>query len=324
MGEPHLKQISIRYTARMEYAHPESLVDATWLAERLDAPGVCVVDARFEIRPGPDGRLEPTAGRSDYEASHVPGAVFVDLMGDLAHPDTPLEILSPERFEVLMGRLGIGNGTCVVLYDGGGGTWAARLWWALRYYGHGDVRMLDGGFARWEREGRPVEAGVVVPEPARFTARIRPELRVDRDAVLTAISDDNVCIVDALPEPFFLGDAKLYPEHRAGHIPGARNVPAPANLDSGTSTLLSAQALTELWERAGIPRDKRLITYCGGGVYAAFALFALHLLGYEDAALYDASWSEWGADPELPVETGPTALRPQSVTGEPPNGIGTH
>jgi thiosulfate/3-mercaptopyruvate sulfurtransferase len=294
----------------MEYAHPESLVSPSWLVERLDEPQLRVVDARFEIRPGPDGRLRPTAGRSEFESGHVPGAVFLDLMGDLAHPDAPLEILSPERFEALMGRLGIGNETTVVVYDGSGGTWAARLWWALRYYGHDDVRLLDGGFSRWKGDGHPVDAAEASPPETNFRARARPELRVTRDEVLSAISDDDVCIVDALPEPFFLGDAKLYPEHRAGHVPGARNLPAPANLDPETSTLLSAPALAALWARAGVPRDKRIITYCGGGVFAAFSLFALHLLGHDDAALYDASWSEWGADPELPVEIGPAEARP--------------
>jgi thiosulfate/3-mercaptopyruvate sulfurtransferase len=128
--------------------------------------------------------------------------------------------------------------------------------------------------------------------------------------VLAAISDDGVCIVDALPEPFFLGDAKLYPDLRAGHIPGALNLAAPANLDPKTSTLLSPEKLAELWTSAGVSRDKRVITYCGGGVFAAFALFALHLLGYEDTALYDASWSEWGADESLPVEMGTSSSRP--------------
>jgi thiosulfate/3-mercaptopyruvate sulfurtransferase len=289
----------------MDYAHPESLVSPAWLAERLDDPRLRVVDARFEIRPGPSGRLEPSAGRSDYAAAHVPGAVFVDLMGDLAHPDAPLEILSQDRFEVFMASLGIGNDSTVVVYDAAGGTWAARLWWALRYYGHDDVRLLDGGFARWTGEGHPVDDAAVLPTPAKFEARVRPELRVTRDEVRAAISDSDICIVDALPEPFFLGEATLYPETKAGHIPGARNLPAPANLDPQTSTLLPPAALAEQWAQAGVPRDKRVITYCGGGVFAAFSLFALHLIGHENAALYDASWSEWGADPDLPVETGP-------------------
>lgn len=294
----------------MEYQNPDSLVSPAWLAEHLGDPLVQVVDTRFEIRPGEGGRLEPTAGRNEYDAAHVPGAVFVDLMGDLSDPDAPLEILSPPRFEALMSRRGIGEGTTVVVYDGGGGTWAARLWWALRYYGHTDVRLLDGGWAAWTAEGGRTESEAIVPKPTSFRARVRPELRVTRDEVLAAISDDSVCIVDALPEPFFRGDARLYLEHRAGHIPGARNVPAPSNLDPETSTLLSADALAERWDRAGVARDKRIITYCGGGVFAAFALFALHLLGHENFALYDASWSEWGADPELPVETGSMASHP--------------
>jgi len=294
----------------MEYANPESLVSPAWLADNLGDATLQVVDARFEIRPDSSGRLAPCPGRDDYDSAHVPGAVFLDLMGDLAHPDAPLEILSPERFEALMGRLGIGNDTTVVVYDGAGGTWAARLWWALRYYGHDDVRLLDGGFARWTAEGRPVADDAGRPVQTSFRARVRPELRVTRDDVLAAILDDDVCIVDALPAPFFLGDASLYPETRAGHIPGARNLPAPANLDLESSTLLSAELLTQLWAGAGVPRDKRVITYCGGGVFAAFALFALHLLGHERAALYDASWSEWGADKDLPVETGPAQANP--------------
>jgi len=293
----------------MEYANPESLVSPAWLEKRMAEPGVCVVDARFEIRAGANGRMEPVAGRDGYEAGHIPGAVFLDLMGDLAHPDAPLEILGPDLFEALMGELGIDNETTVVVYDAAGGTWAARLWWALRYYGHDDVRLLDGGFSSWSTNGRPVEAGAVVPTQSRFRAQAQPALRVTRDEVLSAISDDGVCIVDALPEPFFLGDAKLYPEHQAGHIPGARNVPAPANLHPETSLVQPADVLAEIWAGAGVPRDKRVITYCGGGVFAAFALFALHLMGHEDAALYDASWSEWGADPDLPVQTGPASPR---------------
>jgi thiosulfate/3-mercaptopyruvate sulfurtransferase len=294
----------------MKYTNPDSLVSPDWLVERLREPRLRVVDLRFEIRPGPGGRLEPTAGRSDFDDGHIPGAVFVDMNADLAHPGAPLEILSPERFEALMGRLGIGNDTTVVIYDASGGTWAARLWWALRYYGHDDVRLLDGGYARWLGEGHPTETAEALPTPARFESRARPALRVTRDDVLAAINDDDICIIDALPEPFFLGTAKLYPDLRAGHIPGARNLPAPANLDPESSTLLSAETLDELWASAGVSRDKRVITYCGGGVFAAFALFALHLLGYEEAALYDASWSEWGADESLPVEIGPGSSPP--------------
>jgi len=289
----------------MEYLHPESLVSPSWLAEHLQDPDLRVVDIRFAMRSDANGQFKASSGREEYTAAHVPGAVFVDLMGDLADPDAPLEILSAERFAALMGRLGIGNESTVVVYDGSGGIWAARLWWALRYYGHDDVRLLDGGFARWRGDGHSVEAGVIQPVQARFQTHVSPALRVTQNEVLAAISDDDICIVDALPEALFLGGAKPAPGYRAGHIPGACNLPAQQNLDPETFSLLSATELEERYTRAGVQRDQKVITYCGGGVFAAFTFFVLHLMGHENVALYDASWREWGADPELPVETGP-------------------
>ncbi len=289
----------------MEYANPESLVSPAWLAEHLKEPNLRIVDIRFAMRSDEDGQFKASSGRDEHMAGHVPGAVFVDLMGDLADPDAPLEILSAERFAALMGRLGISNDSTVVVYDGSGGTWAARLWWALRYYGHDDVRLLNGGFAGWTGDGHPVEAGVVEPVQAKFKTHVRPALRVTKDEVLAAIADDEVCVIDALPEASFLGGTKPAPGYRAGHVPGACNLPAPQNLDPETLRLLSAADLDGRYSRAGVQRDQRVITYCGGGVFASFTLFVLHLLGHENAALYDASWREWGADPKLPVETGP-------------------
>jgi thiosulfate/3-mercaptopyruvate sulfurtransferase len=285
------------------YAHPEALVSPAWLAARLDQPSVRVVDARFDLVVADDGSLQPHPERAAYAAGHVPGAVFLDVMGDLSDPDDPTTIPVVGRFEALMARLGIGNDTTVVVYDGAGGTWAARLWWALRYHGHDDVAMLDGGFGNWIAEGNPTESGVVGPTTAVFKAQVRPELRVTADQVEAAIDDPGSCIVDALPEPVYTGEMRLYPTHRAGHIPGAANVPAPANLDPATMRMLPAADLARLWEPLGLTIDQRVITYCGGGVYASFDLFALYLLGHENAALYDASWSEWGADPDRPVET---------------------
>jgi thiosulfate/3-mercaptopyruvate sulfurtransferase len=289
------------------YRNPEALVTVEWLAEHLDDPSVRVVDARFAIRPTSGRTLEAVAERDAYREAHIPGAVFVDVMGDLSDADDPVVVVSPERFEDLMSRLGIGDETTVVVYDGQGGTWAARLWWALRYYGHDAVRLLDGGFTCWLAAGFPLDSGVPDPSPATFTARVRPELRVDADQVAQAIGCDDVCIVDALPEIFFTGAARLYPNHRAGHIPTAHNVPAPCHIDPVTHRLLPAAELARLWEPVGLEPSRRVITYCGGGVFGAYALFALHVMGHENAALYDASWMEWGADPGRPVEAGPKA-----------------
>lgn len=207
-----------------------------------------------------------------------------------------------------MGRLGISNGTTVVIYDDRGGTGAARLWWALRYYGHDAVKLLDGGLARWETEGRAIERHVPEFEPASFRAQVRPELLVGADEVTQAIGNVDARIVDALPEAFFTGQACLFPTHRAGHIPTARNVPAPANLDPVTQLLLPAGELALLWQQVGLEPGRQVITYCGGGVFGAFALFVAYVMGHENAALYDASWMEWGLDPKWPVETGPETV----------------
>ncbi|HUY22496.1 MAG TPA: sulfurtransferase [Acidimicrobiales bacterium] len=287
------------------YRHPEALASPQWLADHLEDPSVRVVDARFDLRATSEGVLVAVAERDAYGEAHIPGAVFVDVMGDLADPEDPVVVVPPGRFEALMDRLGIANESTVVVYDDKGGTWAARLWWALRYYGHEQVRLLDGGLTRWEAEGRPMESEIPEPSPTEFRARVRPELRVDADQVMRAIGDDDICIVDALPEVFFTGEARLYPNHRAGHIPTAYNVPAPANVSPSTQTLLPATELARLWEPIGLGPGRRVITYCGGGVYAAFALFVLYVMGHENSALYDASWMEWGADLRRPVETGP-------------------
>lgn len=288
-----------------DYAHPEALASTAWLADRLDDPSVRVVDARFDLRVTSAGTLEAVPGRDAYGVGHIPGAVFVDVMSDLADLDDPLAIVSPPRFEVLMGRLGIADDTTVVVYDDRGGTWAARLWWALRLYGHEAVKLLDGGLTRWEAEQRPIEHRAPEARPASFHAEVRPELRVDADEVMQAIGRADVCIVDALPEAFFTGQACLYLTHRAGHIPTAYNVPAPANVDPVTQMVLPAAELARLWQQVGVEPGRRVITYCGGGVFGAFDLFVLHVMGHENAALYDASWMEWGADPDRPVEIGP-------------------
>lgn len=287
------------------YRHPEALASPEWLASHLGDSSLRVVDARFDVRPTSTGALEAVAEHDAYTKAHIPGAVFLDVMGDLSDPQDPTAVLQPDRFEALMARLGISNDTTVVVYDGKGGTWAARLWWALRYYGHDDVRILNGGLRGWVAHGYLLEDQAPSIAHTKFTARIRPELRVDADQVMDAIGSESSRIVDALPEPFFTGKVRLYPTHRSGHIPTAHNVPAPCHLDPVHETLLPAPELARLWAPVGLDPSCRVITYCGGGVFGAFALFALYVIGHENAALYDASWMEWGADPRRPVETGP-------------------
>ncbi len=302
------------------YRHPEVLASTQWLAEHLDDPTVRIVDLRYGVRADADGTFHGASGLDAYNEGHIPGALFVDVLADLADPDDPVprNILSPERFGALMGRLGVGDDTTVVVYDDRGGTWAARLWWALRYYGHDAVKLLNGGLTAWLAESREIQTDTRVIEPAHFHPRRRSELSATREQVQEGIGRAEVCIVDALPAPFYAGDACLFSTHRAGHIPTAVNVPAPDNVDPLSQTLLPAEVLADLWRNAGVSPRQQVLTYCGSGTYGAFDLFVLYPLGYENVSLYDGSWQEWGADPALPVETGSTS-RGVAASG-PPNG----
>ena len=275
------------------YSHPDALATTEWLQAHLDDPSVRIVD----------GRRPPIAGgrgRGGYKAGHIPGAVFVDIITELSDPQSsvPVMILPPDRFEDLMGQLGIDENTTVVVYDQSGGMWAARVWWALRYYGHDAAMILDGGLTQWSLEDRPLESGEIIPTPATFSAEVRPELRSTVEDVEAAIGNPDVCIIDARPAEQYL----------AGHIPSARNLPAPANIDPVTHVLLPEDELTQLWRGVGPDAAQLAITYCGGGYYGAFDLFVLYLLGHEHASLYDGSWLEWSANPERPVEVCPTAV----------------
>ena len=282
------------------FVNTESLATADWLAERLDDPGVKIIDARYIIEMDDRGRFYEVPGREPFLESHIPGAVFLDL-DHLQDSTRPAHIVDGETFEDVMSRLGIGNDDEVVVYDTDGGVWAARIWWALRLYGHGAVRILDGGFTNWVREEQPVESREHPIEPARFVTRPQPDLRVEIEDVVSAMSDPDTVIVDGLTEPFHSGSERLFPRLSAGHIPGAVNIPAPDNLDPETDRLLPVADVAELW-RPVVESGERIITYCGRGMYGAFDMFVLHLLGYE-ATLYDGSWEEWAATEGLPIST---------------------
>ncbi len=277
-----------------EFAHPEALASTQWLEEHLGDPSVRIADVRY-----------PQSAAA-FRSGHIPGAVMVNPLADLKDPtQAPLYLVpTPSQFAALMGQWGISNTTTVVVYDTDGGLWCARLWWALRYYGHENVKLLHGGLGKWQLEMRPMETNVVLPSPATFTAQAHPELRATFTEVQAAIGNTNITILDSLSVAHHTGVQSDMPSLPAGHIPSSRNVPSTSILEADYILPLPPETLAATYEQAGVKPDKEIITYCGGGYYGAFNLFVLYQLGYENVRLFDGSWWEWvtrgGA-----IETGP-------------------
>jgi thiosulfate/3-mercaptopyruvate sulfurtransferase len=280
------------------------LVDTDWLAAHLIEPGLRIIDIRGVIRP-PDAPKPWYLPRRDaYLEGHIPGAVFVDWTEDIVEPRSPVHmtLAGPGRFKALMERLGIGDGHAIVAYDDAGNL-APRMWWALTYYGHPDVRLLDGGFPKWIAEGRPVTAEVPRHAPATFTPRVRPEWRADTREVRAAMADPGTVLVDSRSAKEFRGEIGRG-DRAKGRIPGAVNVPSVRLLDGEPRTWRRPEEIRAMYEAAGATKDRRVITYCNGGVSASVALFGLKLAGYERAANFAGSWYEWESDPANPVAAG--------------------
>jgi thiosulfate/3-mercaptopyruvate sulfurtransferase len=285
---------------------PPVVVSPEWLHARLDDPNVCVADVRGKVLPiGANPRYVPQ--RAEYDAAHIPGAVFVDWTRDIVDPDdpVPVQIAPPSAFAARMGELGVGDATTVVTYDDYDHAFAGRLAWALRYYGHDSVAILDGGWKRWIAEGRPVSKGETVRPRAIFTARARPGLRRTADQVQASLGAPGVLLIDARSPEQYSG--KVSAAGRLGHIPGARNVPYPRLIDPSTGAFLPPADLAHVFEQAGIDLGSlppEVVVYCNGGVTCTVPLHALHLLGRDDVAVYDGSWNEWGNDPHRPIQSG--------------------
>jgi thiosulfate/3-mercaptopyruvate sulfurtransferase len=278
-------------------AFPDSLVTTEWLSEHLDDPDVVLLDCTVSVQQGADGMVIES-GRAGYEAGHIPTAGFADLMGKLADADSPYEyaVPSPEEFAAVMGALGVGDDTRVVLYDSSMSVWAARVWWMLRWVGFDRAAVLDGGLAAWQAEGRLL-SGDPADEPARvLTPAPRPELIADRDEVFAAIGDESVRLIDVLPEAHYRGEMVMYA--RPGHISTAENVPIMGLLDEA-GRFKSKDELAALF---GGDEGARAITYCGGGIAASSTALVMTRLGYTDVAVYIGSLQEWTEDPANPMK----------------------
>jgi thiosulfate/3-mercaptopyruvate sulfurtransferase len=274
-----------------------SLVTAEWLNLHVDDPDLVVLDCTVVTIPHEDGGFHNVSGRPDYETGHIPNAGFADLKDELSDTTSSIEFALPTPVEFCraMGRLGVGDDSHVVLYDTNYTGWAARIWWMLRWVGFDQAAILDGGLSGWTSEGHPLSLEPVNRPAKQLTPRPRPETMADLNEVMAGLDDENVILIDTLPEEFYRGDIAIYA--RPGHIPGAVNIDGLKLFDK-TGRFLSEDKLAVIHN---LDRNARIITYCGGGIVASTDAFILTRLGYTNVAVYTASLQEWAADPVCPL-----------------------
>ena len=278
------------------FAHPELLATPDWLAEQLGRPDLRILDVRWR----PDG-----TGPNLFAAGHLPGAAHLDWRTELTEPEgddalSGLRLAGPGRLAAAMARAGVGDGSSLVIYDDTLGLYAARVWWSLRAYGYESARILDGGLPAWLADKRPLSNASYPPAVASFTPRANPRLRMATADVRSVLGSPDVLLVDGRAAAEYRGlegNAK-----RLGHIPGAVNVPVGAMHVPGSQKLRDPDTLRDMLLRANVARGRRVVTYDGSGVAAARLAFVLVLLGYEDVAVYDGGWAEWGDRLDLPVD----------------------
>lgn len=285
----------------MPYAHPEYLISAAELA--ADPSSRRILDATVFLTPAPTTGYRAESGRERFDAGHIPGALFLDLVRDASDTSTGLGFSLPPvaQLEALFQQLGISNDTEVVLYSTGHIMWATRAWWLLHYCGHARARVLDGGMQAWRDQGLPVATDRASYPRGDFKASPDPALFVDKNGVLAAIGDADVCTVNALSPEIHAGEGD-FSYGRKGHIAGSINVYYDELLESGH--FKDHDALAEVLEAKGLLAAPQVIAYCGGGISATIDAFACLLCGKEEVAVYDGSMSEWVRDESLPMATG--------------------
>ena len=279
------------------------LVTTAWLEQGLHDPEIRIVELRGKVLPPTEPPPHYFTDRAGYEAGHIPNAVFVDWQVDIVEPGSPSnDVASPDRFAALMGELGIGNNTRVVIYDNAASMLACRLRWCLRYYGHEEVFILDGGWDKWREEKRPISVEIPKPEKAIFVARVNVELKATEADILAGLDAGAIQLIDVRSPAEYAGTASR--AQYSGHIPNAISLPRK-KMVADDLTVLPPDALRECFAENGVALDAGdTVIYCNSGVSASFGMLALEVAGARKVRLYDGSWKEWGNNPATPKAKG--------------------
>ena len=289
------------------------IVDADWLQARLNDKNLRLIDATTFLKiPQGEGFPELWSGFEAYQEEHIPGAVYADLLQDFTNPAGPAPFTIAERAQFLTAvqTLGITKDSYVVIYDRGplvnvdilASDWSARLRWQLKYEGFDNVAVLDGGFRKWKQEGRPTESGISEYKAAKWQWERREHLIVTKEDVKAALEQENVILINSLSEADFRGETTTYP--RPGHIPGSKHAFFGGHSNPETRLLKSDDELRATFEKLGaLDPNKKVITYCGGGIAATWNALLLNKLGQENVVVYDGSMNEWAADETCPLVT---------------------
>jgi thiosulfate/3-mercaptopyruvate sulfurtransferase len=276
------------------------LIETQALADILDQPNIRIIDASWYIPP------TTRDAYTEYQAKHIPGAVFfdIDAISDTSS-SLPHMLPSAELFASKVSEMGIDNTSTVIVYDGYGLMSAPRVWWMFRYFGHEQIAVLNGGLPKWEREGRSLESGLVKVKHAEFIAKPNPALLSDWQSIQKNLSQKDLSsqVLDMRSTGRFNGEeTEPRPGLRSGHIPNSQNLPWTQLIDPEAKTMLSPDALKERFKGCGMSPEKSTIFSCGSGITACVGLLALAVSGNQKASVYDGSWAEWGSRNDLPVE----------------------
>lgn len=279
------------------------LVTTAWLERHLGERDIRIVELRGAVLPPTEPPPHYLTDRAGYEKAHIPNAVFVDWQVDIVEPGSPSnDVAAPGRFSALMGALGISNNTTVIIYDNAASMFACRLRWALRYYGHEKVFILDGGWDKWLAEGRPVSDDKPQVDTAEFVPRVNARLKATAKEIMTGIEAGNMQLIDVRSPAEYAGAASR--ARFGGHIPTAISIPR-SMMVAHDQTVETVQNLRKRFTEKGAALDaSETVIYCNSGISASFGMLAMELAGARNLRVYDGSWKEWGNDAATPKETG--------------------